>query len=116
MDSCFSDYYFIYNWFSKVLCRKKYGRYTIATIYKTNGARGGVQYYFYYFYKGKKYKGDTISSYVHLGDEGNRLFIQFLEANPNRCIIVSNTFLVLDNIKVAPEDGWEELPVYVYER
>lgn len=87
----------------------KEGVYTITTIYKVQGARGGLRVDFRYTFGNKEYTGYTVNSSYSHNDAGKRLFIQVLPSDPERCLITD--IPVPDSIIEAPPEGWKELPV-----
>lgn len=88
---------------------QKEGNYTIATVYKLEGARGGSKIHIEYYVKGKRYTGSYISDQEIDKKVGRRFFLQYLPSQPNRCHIEG--VLVPDSITEAPPEGWQELPI-----
>lgn len=87
----------------------KEGVYTITTIYKVQGARGGLRVDFRYTFGNKEYTGYAVNSSYSHNDVGKRLFIKVLPSDPDRCLITD--IRVPDSITEAPVEGWVELPV-----
>ncbi|MBD8347026.1 hypothetical protein [Dysgonomonas sp. HGC4] len=85
------------------------GRYTIATVYKVQGARGGLRIDYEYIFQDQSYTGYAVSTSYSHNDVGKRLFIKVLPNDPDRCLITD--IRVPDSITEAPVEGWVELPV-----
>lgn len=87
----------------------KEGVYTIATIHKVQGARGGLRIDFSYVFDNKNYTGYAVNSSYSRNDVGKRFFIQVLPNDPERSLITD--IEVPDSITEAPPEGWEKLPI-----
>lgn len=88
---------------------QKDGRYTIATVYKIEGARGGSKIHIEYYVEEIRYTGSYISDRKIDKKIGRRFFLQYLPSQPSRCYIEG--ILVPDSITKAPPEGWKELPI-----
>jgi hypothetical protein len=91
---------------------RKYGIYTVCTItdVRKTGGRVGRSSFFYFFYKGKKYDGRTVTGDLTTKkDIGRRFFVRFLKEDPSHCGIIADK-PVPDCIKEVPPEGWEIIP------
>lgn len=87
---------------------KNNGVYTIATIYNIEYARGGTKFGYSYSLEGKTYTKKGAASYVYLGEDTIRLFIQALIDDPSRSFMTK--YRVPNFIKGAPYNGWDTIP------
>lgn len=99
----------VYCFWSDYKVRDK-GVFTIGTLKKAEGARGGLRLYFTFNFKGVNYDMDYIEPIgsVHKSDIGKRFFIQVLPDNPNNQNRVVVNIRVPDDIEPVPFNGWSQ--------
>lgn len=92
---------------SKLL--EKSDSYTIGTINKITGAKGGLRVFIDFEFENKKYQvnfidgSDNVSSSKNLG---KRYFIKFIPEHPTMQININYSDTVPSNITTAPPKGW----------
>ena len=84
-------------------------RFTIATIEKVEGTKGGRQALFFYYYNDKKYYGSGSSDMISMNMRDHRFFLILNKNNPSSCKLLIES-PVPDSIKIAPIRGWDSLP------
>jgi len=87
----------------------KRGRYALATITKTQYARGGIRVWSTFSYRGVNYKVDGIHPIPELtiDDVGKRFFILFSPESPGSHSRLTN-YMAPDSMQYVPSEGWSE--------
>jgi hypothetical protein len=89
---------------------KDFARYTIGTTTKRFiTAKSGFQIEYIFYVNGKKYKGARNEYNYHIQYPGNRYFVKYSYKYPSQSEIQWN-LPIPDSIKIAPPDGWQEIP------
>lgn len=103
-----------YHYFVKDKLIQKYGIWTIGTVYKREGGGRGGGFYlqFTYSYKNQNYKGRSvvlINKAKNATFTDKRFLVRLLSNKPEKAD-VDITYPVPDSIRIAPSEGWKELP------
>lgn len=92
---------------------EKNARYTIGKIIKTETVRrGGCQFYFFYRFQGKWYRGSASLNCFQFRQywPDRKVFIKVSQKNPQDYRVLDEVELFAPDTMTAPYNGWESLP------
>lgn len=92
----------------------KNGVYVIGKIENVKGASRGRGVNIVYMYKGSLFRNYFVTDQIHMSDKGRRFFLEIDTIKPQKFSIQYNV-PVPDSLLESPYNGWDTLPVALYQ-